>query len=47
MRPWTLCGLVETYDHRPVLLKLLRVRSDQALDEPPDHIRTRVNPARR
>ncbi len=28
----TLCGLAETYDHRPVLPQLLRVRSDQALD---------------
>ncbi|WP_433687625.1 FtsK/SpoIIIE domain-containing protein [Micromonospora carbonacea] len=28
----TLCGLAESYDHRPVLPELLRVRSDQALD---------------
>lgn len=28
----TLCGLAETYNHRQVVPKLLRVRSDQALD---------------
>ncbi|GIJ12360.1 FtsK/SpoIIIE domain-containing protein [Micromonospora andamanensis] len=28
----TLCGLTRTYDHRPVMPQLLRVRSDQALD---------------
>ncbi|WP_199513326.1 FtsK/SpoIIIE domain-containing protein [Nucisporomicrobium flavum] len=28
----TLCGLAKTYDHKPVLPKLLRVRCDEALD---------------